>query len=104
MELLTGIPLTDEQLDTEIQDIIILADFFDDPMNYVEKLGLSRADSSDVRQAKIDGTQTAMCLALTKWRDHNPSAATFRALLKILMELRKEHVAKDICDYISDKF
>ena len=37
------------------------------------------------------------------WRGHEPSEATFRALIRILLDLRKEELATKICQYLKEK-
>ena len=43
-----------------------------------------------------------MTEALRLWKQHNPSAATFRALLDIVQSLGKSQVAQNILDYIKE--
>ena len=92
--------VTDSQLDTEIKetDMIILAAHFDNVDTYAVQLGLSPAEQSDVRIAQLaNGTQVAMDKALRLWKQHNPGAATYRALVEILLRLGKEELAFKMC-------
>ena len=98
--------LSDEQLDAEIEerDLSDVAAFFDNTEDYVEKLALSPGQQTDVRtQAYVNGTHTGMKLALRHWRNKNPLKATFRALLLILLSLRKGDVAVQVCKYLSQR-
>ena len=90
----------DSQLDENIQepDLYWLAAYFDNTEDYVEKLGLSPGQQTDVRkQTFVNGTQVGMDVALKYWRSRNPLGATFRALLLILLSLGKADVAIQVC-------
>ena len=96
----TGV--TDQQLDTIISenDILGLAASFDNYEHYLVKLGLSPAQR--VRVSNIGswkGNQSAMAEALTLWQQRNPYAATYRALLKIVLELKKGDLAMRLYFY-----
>ena len=67
-----------DQLGCEIEerDIIILAGYFDNVEFYLNILGLSPAEQTDVRKKVSEGTQIAMNYCLLLWRQHNPSTAT----------------------------
>ena len=97
--------LMEDQIDCEIEetDIIILADYFDNVENYLSIMGLSRAEQVDVTGKKTSSNQVAMAKCLSLWRRHNPSTATLRALLEILLSLRKEEIASKVCDYYHRK-
>ena len=98
--------MSDYQLDTEITggDLQLLAGCFDHYNQYVHKLGLSEADQADVTRTEFleRSAQSGMREALRLWRQHNPSAATFRALLDIVQSLGKSQVAQNIIDYIKE--
>ncbi len=99
-ELKEHTKVTDSQLDTEIEkrDMIVLAAHFDNVDTYAVQLGLSPAEQSDVRIAQLaNGTQVAMDKALRLWRQHNPGAANYRALVDILLRLGKEELAFKMC-------
>ena len=91
--------MSDDQLDCEIEDddIIILADYFDDVEYYLSVLGLSPAEQIDVRSKTAKGNRIAMNHCLLLWKQHNPSTATLRALLEILLKLKKEEIASKVC-------
>ena len=94
--------MNSDQLDCEIEgrDIIILAGYFDEVEYYLDILGLTPAEQSDVRRkVSVGGTQIAMKDCLSLWRRHNPSTATLRTLLEILLSLRKEDIASKVCMY-----
>ena len=87
-----------DQMACEIEerDIMILAGYFDNVNFYLSVMGLSTSEQVDVR--KMSSNQLAMAECLSLWRRHNPSTATLRALLEILMRLRKEEIASKMCD------
>ena len=98
--------MTNNQLDREITeyDLHSLAGCFDNYNNYLTKLGLTKAEQIDVRRVEFleRSHQSAMREALRLWRKPDPNAATFRALLGIVLRLGKQQVAQDICKYIND--
>ncbi len=92
--------MTDSQLDTEIKetDMIILAAHFDNVETYPVQLGLDPSERRDVTiTASNYNTRTAMDKALRLWRQHNPGAATYRALVMIVLRMGKEALAFEIC-------
>ncbi|XP_064400738.1 NACHT, LRR and PYD domains-containing protein 3-like isoform X2 [Halichondria panicea] len=99
-ELKERTKVTDSQLDTEIKktDMIVLAAHFDNVETYPVQLGLNPADHQTVRSLSFQyDIQTAMDKALRLWRQHNPGAATYRALVIILLRMGKEALAFKIC-------
>ncbi|XP_064400854.1 NACHT, LRR and PYD domains-containing protein 3-like isoform X2 [Halichondria panicea] len=105
-ELKEHTKVTDSQLDTEIEkrDMLDLADHFDTVDTYAVQLGLSPAEQSDVRIAQLaNGTQIAMDKALRLWRQHNPGAATYRALVEMLLRKGKEALAFEVCQSAAAK-
>ncbi len=99
-ELKERTKVTDSQLGTEIKetDMIVLAAHFDTVDTYTVQLRLSPAEQSDVRIAQLaNGTQVAMDKALRLWRQHNPGAATYRALVVMLLRIGKEALAFKMC-------
>ena len=75
----TGVSET--QLDTVIieHDLYNLAGCFDNVDTYLDKLGLSPPQHSDIKDLAVRrGTQAGMCEALRLWRRPNPYRATFR--------------------------
>ncbi|XP_064400839.1 uncharacterized protein LOC135346990 isoform X4 [Halichondria panicea] len=99
-ELKERTKVTDSQLDTEIEetDMLDLADHFDNVETYPAMLGLSPAEQKDVKYALfLNDMQTAMFHTLKVWRQHNPGAATYRALVDIVLDMRMEELATYIC-------
>ena len=101
--------ITDEWLDQRLEeaDLPEVAACFDKAEDYVEKLGLTPGQQTDVSEVKaktlLNRTQAGMKVALKYWRNRNPVEATFRALLLILLSLLKGDVAVRVCKYLSDK-
>ena len=99
-ELKERTKVTDSQLDTEIKvtDMIVLATHFDNIETYPVQLGLNPAEHQTVRSLSYQyDIQTAMDKALRLWIQHNPGAATYRALVAILLRMGKEALAFEIC-------
>ena len=99
--------VTDDQLDSRVEeaDLPEVAACFDNTEDYVEKLGLSPGQQTDVMrtQTSLNSTQAGMKVALKYWRNSNPVNATFRALLLILLSLLKGDVAVRVCKYLYNK-
>ena len=98
--------ISSDQLDLEIEenDVTYLAAHFDDVELYLNILGLTTSEQVDVRKmANLSGNQVAMAKCLLLWRRHNPSVATLRTLLDILLKLKKEDIAGKICGYFHPK-
>ena len=86
----TGV--SDTQLDTEVieHDTHILAGCFDNLENYLDQLRLNPGQQTDIHDLAVRrDIQTAMAKALKLWRAPNPLVATFRALLIILLDLKR---------------
>ena len=98
----TGI--SDAQLHSEIieHDLQNLASCFDNVETYLDKLGLLPSQQTDVKDlaARVN-TNIAMTEALKLWRQPNPYAATFHALIEILLDLSRGDVAVRVCKYIA---
>ncbi len=97
----TGV--SDTQLDTEVveQNLYNLAACFDNVDTYILKLGLLPGQQTDIKDLAFRwSTQLAMTEALKLWRAINPLDATFRALLIILLDLKRGDVAVSVCQYI----
>ena len=95
--------MTDELLDMTVESIelIDLAACFDNVDDYVDKLQLYPGQQTDVKsQAFVHGTQTGMKLALKYWKEKNPYESTYRALLLLLLSLKKGDVAVRVCNYL----
>ena len=70
----------------------------------MEKLQLTYGQQTDVRaQAFVNGTHAGVKVALKYWRNRNMVAATFRAVLLILLSLAKGDVALQVCKYLSHR-
>ena len=97
--------VSSDQLDCEIieTDVTYLAGHFDNVQFYLRVFGLSSADQANVRRMAQDDNQIAMTECLSLWRKHNPSTATLRTLLEILLSLRKEEIATNVCSYYYPK-
>lgn len=99
--------ITEEELDLQIQeaDLFELASCFDNIDDYLEKLGLSSFQQSDVQQKKFDteSTQAGMKFALKIWLKRNPFGETFRSLLSLVLPLKKVTVAVSICRWLKEK-
>ena len=96
--------VTDEQLDREIndKDTALISTHFDDFENYIHRLELTGNEQAHVKKiAQVSGNQVAVINCLSIWRGHEPSEATFRALIRILLDLRKEEIATKICQYLN---
>ena len=79
-----------------------MAEKFDQVELYVRAFGLVVMDQLDVRQyAKEYDDATAICECLSYWKQQNPSGATIKALLDVLLRLGKKQVAQSICDFFS---
>ncbi len=99
--------VTGEQIDREIEqdDLALVAMHFDDVELYLNPLKLTDNEQVDVRRETYisRSNQVAVIICLSIWRSHKPSEATFRALIKILLELKKEKIASKICQYLKEK-
>ena len=90
------------QLDQEIPDnqFLVIADFFDGVELYCVAMGLLPCDQADILHILFQrGAQPAMMQCLLKWKLLNPENATFRALLELLLRLKKPKVAAEVCQY-----
>ncbi len=103
-ELMSRYSLTDEQLNSEIEDFDFpcLAKMFDGAAIYSSAMGLTRAEQTDVNMLyHREGTQAAMMNCLQSWKEHNSFQATYRALLDILLRLGKGDTADQICQQLT---
>ena len=107
--LQTTMNITDEQLNLIIQETYLceLAACFDNTDDYVEKLGLSDAQQTDVKEEKakavIDRTQAGMKLALKYWLKKTHLEATFHFLLSLILPMNKGNVAVKVCKFLCTK-
>ena len=94
--------MSSDQLEYEIEeeDIAYLAQHFDDVELYVRVFGLTSAEQVDVKTTKCrSGNQVATAECLSLWRKHNPSTATLRSLLEVLLRLGKGEIASKVCGH-----
>ncbi len=89
--------LTDKQLNSEIKksDTHVIAHYFDNVELYSSAMELTTAEEANAR--RVDGNQTAIMKCLQIWKQHNPSQATYRALLDIALRLGNRDTAHQIC-------
>ena len=101
-QLMDKYQLTNSQVNHEIlqKDVPYLAAWFDNVELYVDAMELSPSEQSDVLMKKLDSNHLAMIKCLNIWKRRKLSQATFRALLEMLVKLKKEAIADDICQYI----
>ncbi|XP_064387883.1 uncharacterized protein LOC135336041 isoform X2 [Halichondria panicea] len=103
-ELMVKHGVTDEQLDREIEqdDLAPVAMHFDDVELYLNPLKLTDNEQADVmRETYLSrSNQVAVINSLSIWRSHEPSEATFRALISILLDMGKEEIVTKICQYL----
>ncbi len=105
-ELIKRYSLTDEQLNSKIEDSDTpkLALCFDDVELYSSSMGLPPAEQADVKESRrIYDTQAAMMKCLQIWKQHNSSRATYRALLDIVLGLEKGDTAHQICQQLTPR-
>ena len=96
--------MNDQLLDKEIkeEEFHIIGRYFDTLSGLPERLHLTRAECADVKDtAHREGTQSGVAHALSLWRRVDPSRATFRALLDIVVSLRRGDISTDIHKYIT---
>ncbi len=101
-QLMDKYQLTTFQVDREIQqkDVSYLAACFDNVELYVDAMELSSSEQSDVLLKRLDSNHLAMIKCLKIWKSKKLSQATFRALLEMLVKLKKGEIADDVCHYI----
>ncbi len=99
-ELKERTKVTDFQLDGPIdqKDMLKLSNHFSNVQDYMTYLELSPSERSDV--TVIRNTQSAMAEALKLWGKRNPPAATYRALVKIVLNANDGQLAIDICQHL----
>ena len=92
--------LSNYQLDQELkfEDLPLLAKLFDNATHYVGKFGLDTSQITDIEKKAT--ALDAMYTALNLWRIKNPSVATYRNLLKIILSLDKGSTAFQVCDFL----
>ena len=102
-ELKKHTKVTNSQLDTKIEDecIYSISEYFDNVDEYVIRLKLNPGQERDVKDLchRSESTKTAMIKALKLWREPHPYDATYRALVKILLDANKGNIADKICQF-----
>ncbi len=94
-------PLLNNEIETK--EFVILAAHFDNVRMYSLALGLTPAQQADVRQLLIsDDTQTAMMKCLSLWQRSNPSAATYGALVTLLLRMMKYDIASKVFEHCQE--
>ncbi len=101
-ELKERTKVTDSQLDSEIDETNMwdLADWFDNIETYST---FSKLTDSKKRDFPIEiryNTREGIFLAMKRWKRRNPAAATYRALVEIVLSLRKVKVATELCEVL----
>ena len=96
--------VTDSQLDTEIEeaDMILLAVHFDNVETLSVQLRLSSADRQDAKDMAFRfDIKTGVDKALRLWRKANPGAATYRALVEIVLRMgvNGAAIAEEVCKF-----
>ena len=83
-------------------DIPYVAKYFDGVIIYSSAMGLTPAELADVKDLSYrKGIQVAMTECLILWKRHDPVTATHKVLLELLLKLRKEEVADQICQHLT---
>lgn len=93
--------LCDSQLDQilKFEDLPLLAKLFDNATHYLGKFGLDTSQIADIETKKSG--QDAMYTALNLWHQKDPSTATYRNLLTIILSLDKGSTAFQVCDFLA---
>ena len=99
-QLMDNCQLSVTQISRGIQqkDIPFLAAYFDIVELYVDVMELSPGEQNDV--SKKANTHVAMIECLKIWKRRKLSQATFRVLLEMLVKLKKEAIAAQVCQYL----
>ncbi len=110
LHAITPFPLPHAEINVELnkeietREFIVLAAHFDCLEIFMEPLGLIPAQQADVRNRQfLNGTQVAIAECLSLWQRSNPSAATYRALVKLLLRMRKYDIASKVVKHCQEK-
>ena len=69
---------------------------------YINSLDLTAGDKSYVKKiAGSSGNQIAMITALTLWKECEPWNATFKAIIDIMLSLKKGSDARKVFQYLA---
>ncbi len=83
------------------KDVSYLAAYFDDDVElYVDAMELSPSEKSGVMLRRLESNHLATIMCLNIWKINKRLQATFRALLEMLIKLKKEAIADEVCQYI----
>ena len=99
-ELKESTKVTDSQLDGPIdqKDLLELSNHFGNVEDYMIYLELTPSQQSDLKDLR--NTRSAMTEALRLWGKRNPPAATYRALIKIVLKANEGQLAIDILQHL----
>ncbi|XP_064391932.1 uncharacterized protein LOC135339650 isoform X3 [Halichondria panicea] len=103
-QLMDEYQLSTTHINREIQqeDVPFLALCFDNVEFYVDAMKLTPGEQSDVRLKRIESNHLAMIECLKIWKKRKLSQATFRVLLEMLVKLKKEAIADQVCQYLKE--
>ncbi len=102
-ELKERTKVTDSQLNGQIdeKDMLELSNHFGNVEDYILYLELTPSQQRDVRDLAVRrNTQSAVAEALRLWRKRNPFAATYRALIEIVLNANEGQLAIDIFQHL----
>ena len=102
-ELKERTKVTDSQLDEQIgqKDMLKLSAYFSNVQDYMTYLELTPSQQRDIKDLVFrKNTQSAMAEALRLWGKPNPPAATYRALIKIVLKANEGQLAIDIFQHL----
>ncbi len=101
-QLMDKYQLTTSQVSREIQpnNVPYLAVLFDNVELYVDAMELTPSEQMNVLRQDVT-TCIKMIECLMIWKKKKLSQATFSALLEMLVKLKKEAIADQICQYLS---
>ncbi len=97
----TGV--TDAQLGRELvtHNLQVLTNCFGHYKAYLHKFRLTPGNQATIAEAmRVEGNEGAMREALSLWKQRNPSAASYRALVDILLQLGKGKEARKVCIHV----
>ena len=87
--------------------MLLLALNFDNVETLSVQLRLTPSQQKDIKNtAFLDDTQTAVDKALRLWRKANPSAATYRALVEIVLRMGANGtaIAEEVCKFLKSEY
>lgn len=92
--------IRDAQLDCEIEksDMVCLAQYFDNIGILACAMKLTDVEEEEAKSTI--NKQEAILKCLQFWKRPNPSQATYRALLHIVLSLNRGDIAGHICQYL----